>query len=80
MGIIQDSLMFRLAYFCRPTFFTSARLSFFLTGLSLTCVEFWRDLDPVDSLPDSKWLSESEVLLDSERRERALSLPCSLSD
>lgn len=79
MEIIPDSfLMFRLAFFC--TFFTSARLSFFLTGLSLTCVEFWRDLDPVDSLPDSKWLSESEVLLDSERRERALSLPCSLSD
>lgn len=70
------------------TFFTSASLSFFRTGLFLTSPEACWDLDPADSLPEPERLSESEVLLDSECRERALSLPrslprslpCSLSD
>lgn len=62
------------------TFFTSASRSFFLTGLFLTSVLGCCDLDPVDPLSDSEWLSESEELLDSEWRDRLLSLPCSLSD
>ena len=65
----------------RRTFFTSARLSFFLTGLSLTSAAACCDLDPVDSPSDSEWLSDSEELLDSEWWARCfLSLPWSLSD
>lgn len=59
------------------TFFTSARLSLFLTGgLSLTSAEAcW------DSLWDPDWLPDSEELLDSpEWCDLLLSLPCSLSD
>lgn len=62
------------------TFFTSARRSFFLTGLSLTSAVVCCDLDSADSLSDSEWLSDSEELFDSELCDLLLSLPCSLSD
>lgn len=62
------------------TFFTSARRSFFLTGLSLTSAVVCCDLDSADSLSDSEWLSDSEELFDSELWDLLLSLPCSLSD
>lgn len=64
------------------TFFTSARRSFFLTGLSFTSAEVCCDLDSADSLPDSECEcdSDSEELFDSELWDLLLSLPCSLSD
>lgn len=62
------------------TFFTSARRSFFLTGLSLTSDVVCCDLDSADSLSDSEWLSDSDELFDSELWDLLLSLPCSLSD
>lgn len=62
------------------TFFTSARRSFFLTGLSLASEVACCDLDPTDSLSDSERLSDSEELFDSELCDRLLTLPCSLSD
>lgn len=55
------------------TFLTSAILSFLEAGFSLVSGGVCWDLEPVDSLSDSDWLSEdSELLFDS--------LPCSLSD
>lgn len=62
------------------TFFTSARRSFFRTGLFLASAVGRCDLHPVDPLSDSEWLSDSEELFDSEWCDRLLSLPCSLSD
>lgn len=62
------------------TFFTSAKRSFFLTGLFLTSDVCCRDLDSTDSLSDSEWLSDSEELFDSELCDLRLSLPWSLSD
>lgn len=62
------------------TFLTSAKRSFFLTGLFLTSDVCCCDLDSADSHSDSEWLSDSEELLDSELWDLPLSLPCSLSD
>lgn len=62
------------------TFFTSAKRSFFLTGLFLTSDVCCCDLDSADSLSDSEWLSDSEELFDSELCDLPLSLPWSLSD
>lgn len=62
------------------TFFTSARRSFFRTGLSLTSEVACCDLDSADSHSDSERLSDSDELLDSELCDRLFSLPCSLSD